>query len=263
MLFPYGERGFQIGVLHSGTPPVGRSSRCHMTMQEYYCYHFHYRRTQPNPFLCYGLLPSLAKVDAHASIDESRLQYIIQNQKNLRMESVQEISDAVTRGCTDGDEIGRRVILPASHVGGRRYMFQNYHDGLAICRVYGPSDFFVTFTCNPNWPEITASLFELGQASSDRSDVIVRVYHLKLNELLHDIRSGIIFGPCIAGMPLSWAIFFVCVCVTPILHIYLPKLYLNFFIKNSFTLLNSRSEVYPMLTLFFGFPLILLSQRLS
>jgi hypothetical protein len=33
-------------------------------------------------------------------------------------------------------------------------MFQNYHDGLAICRVHGPPDFFVTFTCNPGWLEI-------------------------------------------------------------------------------------------------------------
>jgi hypothetical protein len=76
------------------------------------------------------------------SIDESRLQYIIQNQKNLRMESIQGISDIVTRGHTNGNEIGRRVILPASYVGGRRYMFQNYHDGLTIYRVYGPPDFF-------------------------------------------------------------------------------------------------------------------------
>jgi hypothetical protein len=140
--FPYGERGFQIGVLHSGTSTGGKSSHCHMTMQEYYYYKFHYRRTQPNPFLCYGLLSSQAKVDARASIDESRLQYIIQNQKNLRMESIQGISDVVTRGHTDGNEIGRRVILPASYVGGRRYMFQNYHDGLTIYRVYGPPEFF-------------------------------------------------------------------------------------------------------------------------
>jgi hypothetical protein len=75
--------------------------------------------------------------------------------KNLRMESIKEISDAIGRGCINGDEMGKRVVLPTSHVGGQRYMFQNCHDGLAICGVYGPPDFFVTFTCNPNWPEIT------------------------------------------------------------------------------------------------------------
>jgi hypothetical protein len=67
--------------------------------------------------LCYGLLSSWAKVDARASIDESRLQFILQNQKNLWTESVQGISDDVGQGCIDGDEMGKRIVLPASHVG--------------------------------------------------------------------------------------------------------------------------------------------------
>ena len=95
--------------------------------------------------------------------------------------------------------MGKRIILPASHIGGRRYMFQNYHDGLAICRVYGPPDYFLTFTCNPRWLEITESLFEPGQTASDRSDIIVKVYHLKVDDLLDDIRSGTIFGPFLAS----------------------------------------------------------------
>ena len=77
-------------------------------------------------------------------------------------------------------------------------MFQNYYDGLAICRVYGPPDFFITFTCNSNWVEIADNLLP-GQTSSDRSDLTIRVYRLKLNELLEDIRSGAIFGPFLAG----------------------------------------------------------------
>jgi hypothetical protein len=154
LLFLYGERGFQVGVLYSGVNPIEQRARMHMTMQEYYCYQFHYRKNQPNPFLCYGLLSSQAKVDARACIDENRLWYIIQNQKNLRMESIQGISDAVSHGCIDGDEMGKMIVLPASHTGGRRYMIQNYHDGIAICRVHGPSDFFTTFTCNLDWLEI-------------------------------------------------------------------------------------------------------------
>jgi hypothetical protein len=199
LLFPYGERGFQIGVLYSGVDVSEANTRRYMTMQDFYCYHFHYRRNQPNPFLCYGLLSSQAKVDARAAIDENRLEYIIQNQKNLRTESIQGISDAVSRGCLTGDEMGKRIILPASHTGGRRYMFQNYHDGLAICRVYGPPDFFITFTCNTEWPEITESFFEPGQTAPDRSDIIVRVFHLKLDDILDDIKSGKIFGSFIAG----------------------------------------------------------------
>jgi hypothetical protein len=69
LLFPYGEHGFQVGVLYNGINPAEKSTWCHMTMQEYYCYQFQYRKNQPNPFLCYGLLSSQAKVDARASID--------------------------------------------------------------------------------------------------------------------------------------------------------------------------------------------------
>jgi hypothetical protein len=86
-------------------------------------------------------------------------------------------------------------------------MIQNYHDSIAICRVFGPPDFFCTFTCNPNWPEIVNSCHGNVQRPSDISDVIVRVYHMKLEELIQDIRSGKMFGPCNAGMLLSNLVF--------------------------------------------------------
>uniref|UniRef100_A0A0A9HN84 Helitron helicase-like domain-containing protein n=1 Tax=Arundo donax TaxID=35708 RepID=A0A0A9HN84_ARUDO len=38
-------------------------------------------------------------------------------------------------------------------------------------------------------------MLEPGQQPSDRSDIIVRVFHMKLEELLNDLRSGIVFGP--------------------------------------------------------------------
>jgi hypothetical protein len=96
--------------------------------------------------------------------------------------------------------MGKRIVLPASHVGRRRYMFQNYHDGLAICRVHGPPDFFVTFTCNPGWLEIVESFFEPGQTAPDRSNIIIRVFHLKCD---NHIRSGTIFGPLVVGTILN------------------------------------------------------------
>ena len=76
-------------------------------------------------------------------------------------------------------------------------MIQNYHDGIAICRVYGPPDLFITYTCNPKWPEITLANLE-GQAPNDRPDIIVRVFHMMLQRLLNDIRSDSIFGPTLA-----------------------------------------------------------------
>jgi hypothetical protein len=201
LLFPYGERGYQIGVPYNGVTARGKNVRVKMTMQDYFRHAFNYRKNQPNPFLCYGALSTQAKIDARACVDENRLWYVIQNQGKLRVESLQGIVDAVDRGCVDGNEIGKKTVLPASHTGGRRYMIQNYHDGIAICRVYGPPDFFTTFTCNPKWPEISEALsLEPGQKPTDRADIVVRVYNMKLEELLADIRSGSVFGPVNAGM---------------------------------------------------------------
>ena len=144
LLFPFGEHGFQVGILYSGLDDRKKGKRQTITMHEYFCYHFHYRRNQPNPFLNYGLLSSQAKIDARAAIDENRLWFILRNQSRLRVENLQGIADAIGRGCVDGSEMGKLTVLPASHTGGQCYMVQNYHDGMAICRVYGPPDFFLS-----------------------------------------------------------------------------------------------------------------------
>jgi hypothetical protein len=86
----------------------------------------------------------------------------MKNQKDIRMESIQGICDAISRGSIEGAEMGKMTVLPASHTGGRWYMIQNYHDGIAICREYGPPDYFVTFTCNPKWLEISEGILDPG-----------------------------------------------------------------------------------------------------
>jgi hypothetical protein len=112
-----------VGVLYSGITNKNKEQRkqTYMAMQDYYCYRFHYKPNEPNPFLSYGLLSSQAKVDARACIDEQRLWYILNNQTNLRIENFQGISDVINRGSTRGDEMGKAIILPASHMGGRRW----------------------------------------------------------------------------------------------------------------------------------------------
>ncbi len=37
-------------------------------------------------------------------------------------------------------------------------MQQQYQDQMAIVRKRGKPDFFITFTCNPQWPEVTEML---------------------------------------------------------------------------------------------------------
>jgi hypothetical protein len=101
---------------------VDQKTRTNITMQDYYCYQFHYRPNEPNPLLSYGQLSSQAKVNARACVDSNRLSYILNNQGNLRTEHLQGITDVISRGCTRGDETGKAIMLSASHTGGRRYM---------------------------------------------------------------------------------------------------------------------------------------------
>jgi hypothetical protein len=58
----------------------------------------------------------------------------------------------------------------------------------------------VTFTCNTKWREIADTLrFEPGKQPCDRSDLIVRVSHMKVDEFIADIKEGKTFGPILAG----------------------------------------------------------------
>lgn len=72
---------------------------------------------------------------------------------------------------------------------------------MAICRCVGYPDLFITFTCNPKWPEIEYFIESIeGQKSEDRPDIVSRVFSIKLNELINDIKRQHIFGRVVAGM---------------------------------------------------------------
>ncbi|KAH7679123.1 DNA helicase protein [Dioscorea alata] len=88
-----------------------------------------------------------------------------------------------------------RVILPASFIPGPRYMFEKYQDAMAICRYYGYPNLFITFTCNPRWPEISDALrIVKGQRPEERPNIVSRVFHIKLRHLIDDLTKKRYFG---------------------------------------------------------------------
>ena len=76
-------------------------------------------------------------------------------------------------------------------------MTQNYQDAMSIVRKFGKPDLFVTFTCNPKWREIVASLL-YGQLPQDRPDIVAKVFKQKLDALVNDINKNHIFGVPVA-----------------------------------------------------------------
>ena len=76
-------------------------------------------------------------------------------------------------------------------------MFELYQDSMSIARKYGKPDLFITFTCNPKWEEIFSALI-LNQKATDRPDLIVRVFRMKLRELLTDVCKNHVLGSPLA-----------------------------------------------------------------
>jgi hypothetical protein len=70
-------------------------------------------------------------------------------------------------------------------------MQQHLQDALAINRFYKEGDLFVTMTANPSWPEIKDALLP-SQTASDRPDLVVRVFYVKLISLIKEIRRGVL-----------------------------------------------------------------------
>lgn len=77
-------------------------------------------------------------------------------------------------------------------------MNANYQDSMAIVRRFGKPDLFVTMTCNPNWEEISAELLP-NQKAADRPDIVARVFKLKLEQLIHEIKKGLL-GKIVASV---------------------------------------------------------------
>ena len=115
-------------------------------------------------------------------------------QATYRAARVAAIEDQLSSGCP-ASEIGQPVVrLPSTFVGSARYYQQLYLDAMALPKKYGKPDLFLTFTCNPDWPEIRAALPPQSHWRF-HGDIIARVFALKLQALIDDIQKGQIFGP--------------------------------------------------------------------
>lgn len=88
----------------------------------------------------------------------------------------------------------------ASFTGGPRYMYSHYLDALAICRVRGNPQFFITFTCNVKWPEIKRCMNKyLELTPADKPDIVDRVFEMKVQKFVRLLKENKTFGYITAG----------------------------------------------------------------
>ncbi|GJZ29210.1 DNA helicase [Tanacetum coccineum] len=171
LLFPYGKDEYSKDLkLLGGTDTSDLDRR--LTMEGYYAYVIHDRANCFNYLSRAGRLFQQYVVTAFCAIEQNRIDYVREHQNDIRNEYLSGIYDAINRGDNDGSDCGARLILPQSFVGGPRYMYSHYLDALAICRVHGNPSFFVTFTCNVKWSEITDYMAEFPLlTTTDRADI--------------------------------------------------------------------------------------------
>ena len=172
LLFPYGEDGYRIDIPHRGVVQPDPKKRERLTMREYFAYIIQERQDTFSLHHNSRRLFQQFLVDAFTMVETERLYFHRSNQKILRVESYQQLSNHADKGNTDASTTGRRIVLPSSFTGGARYMRQNYLDAMSLCKVYGHPDFFITFTFNPKCPESTRFLNGKGLSPEDRTDII-------------------------------------------------------------------------------------------
>ena len=210
LLFPYGTHGWDSESKHT-------ESNRRITTREFYAFHLNIRRGDNENYLQKAArLFQEWLCMAWVAVEDQRLKFQDLNQKALRADSYKNVQEATAErmrehelapredGLYNDDRQGQwspigRKILASSFTGSPRWYNSKFQDGMAICRKYHKPDFFITMTCNPNWPEIKSELLE-GQTPQDRPDIVAKVFKFKKDQLINDLTHGGVLGEVVAHM---------------------------------------------------------------
>ena len=68
-------------------------------------------------------------VGSYVKVEKDRIEYVRNNQKQLRVDSYQGLVDHLINNANNMKcQIGKMIVLPLKFVGSPRYMMQNYQD---------------------------------------------------------------------------------------------------------------------------------------
>ena len=199
LLFPYGEDGYRDDIKHREETLAQTKKRKNLSIREFFAFRLMTRDHEISMLLNANKLLQQVIVDAYTMVESQRLHWVRTHQKDLRADLYQGLAEAVNSGEENAASTGKKVVLPSSFTGGSRYMLQNYQDALAICRWAGYPDIFLTFTCNPAWPEIKRFCDSYNVSPADRPDILSRVFKIKLQTLMKTLKEKRIFGTIRAG----------------------------------------------------------------
>lgn len=199
LIFPYGEDGFRLGI-QNGYTGLKKNKKPNISMREFFAYRIQIRNVGSQVLLLSRRLLQQFLVDGYTMIETHRLRYIRKNQSNLRSLNFSKFVAAANDGNSNLPIEGNRIIIPSSFTGGPRYMHKMYLDAMSVCKYYGFPDLFITFTCNPKWPELTRYFQKYNLRSEDRPDLCCRLFKIKLDRLMDDLTKKHLLGKTVSGI---------------------------------------------------------------
>jgi len=207
LIFPYGEDGYQENIMlrESHNHSQIRKRMC-VSLREFTTFRIQERVVEFGNIVNARRLFQQFVVDCYTMIESQCLSFIRANQKLIRSELLCGLEESVNRGETNPSLIGRRIVLPASFTSGTRHMFNNCQDVMAICKKFGYPDLFITITCNANWSEIRDFLRLKGLSASYRLDIVCRVFKMKLDQMMTDLKKNNFFGNTNVGPEICYFI---------------------------------------------------------
>ncbi|KAJ8949401.1 hypothetical protein NQ318_007499 [Aromia moschata] len=176
LLFPYGEDGYSTGLRHNGHK---------ITIREFYRYRIQCRDD-------FSLLHNGGKLFQQYLVEAWVRKFRLAARRVLDRVRAAAVA-AGENVAPDAGRVGRAIVLPTAFYGSARNMHRQYLDAMTVTMRHGKPDLFITFTCNPNWPEIKDNL-GYKQKYENRPELVCRVFHAKFLEFLDDIVHKQIYG---------------------------------------------------------------------
>lgn len=128
---------------------------------DYFAYRLFLRPNKYSTFFCRRKLLQEFMVDGWATTEQSYLQYLRYNQRNLCADLYQGLVVVVTHQSIGHEErqyelnnLGCKILLLSSHIGSTRHMIEILQDSMAITRFYKHLDIFMIVTKNLRWAKI-------------------------------------------------------------------------------------------------------------
>ena len=104
-----------------------------LTAMVYYRYRIMVRRNVPVLLRAKWLFQQYL-VDGYCKIETEQLQFLRHEQTALRADCYQDLRDATLDGDGDPSNVGRRIVLPSTSIGGSRYMHEFQQDAMTyVC----------------------------------------------------------------------------------------------------------------------------------